>query len=270
MKIVKTVLTCMVIFIFSAASAQSKDLGIYVSFGYGIGQKGSGLTALSTSAPSLTPNQEKGQYPSIGIGNRIEAGLDIGIYKNIAIRLYGGFSNTPTLEANSGENGLLKGRNLYSGYVDYINGLVCLRFQHGFFNSYIGIGGGLFRGTIKRKAEYDYDIGPSTIKYIATAEYKFQQTSGLVGLIGIEIPLNSRLMFLVELTTQNVWFKLEKCTILEAQANGKDVLDQIDLNPDRSGNQRELRFGENNTLMSSSWKLPGSSYGIRAGIRVSL
>ncbi|MBN2103143.1 hypothetical protein JW835_03795 [bacterium] len=247
-----------------------RKLSLYMSYGLAFGSKGSGLKGSNSVSTDLVPSQNHVKYPSIGVGRHMELGADVSVYQNWNVRLTGGYSVTPTLEASSSCTGFVDEKSDYTGHVWFGKCLLSYQMPVSFMHFYAGAGLGIFRAMVKRQVDCQIANQEGDSDYLLNGQYDFRTAPGFAGHIGIKVPVKGRFQLACELTFQKVKLSIDQCKIHTAIRDGENVLDQIDLDPDKPGSQNALSFGENKGMMSQNWQLPGSNVGFRAGLLINI
>ena len=69
---------------------------------------------------------------------------------------------------------------------------------------------------------------------------------------------------------QQVSFTIKEWEVVKAEMDGEDVLDDVDVNDDKRGNQTTLEFEKDHVSKPTPWTMPGSNFSIRVGLMLKL
>jgi hypothetical protein len=147
----------------------------------------------------------------------------------------------------------------------HFHALLLVKTDIGSSKLYGGAGGGLF--FLNGSSEDDERDGSN--QSVAKYESGFDPAIGFIGVAGIELPLGGGNMGLfIEANLQQVSFLQTEDTIVEAKVNGRDVLSQVDRDPNTPGNQTVRKYEKDSTTKAAPDVVQGSNIGLRVGLRI--
>jgi len=247
----------------------AQNFSFYMAGGYGLPRGQDYWNSSMTYNEDHELVKEEDHYLSIGKGIPFEAGLIYSLSPKLNLRLAGVYSQmSPDL--------VVEQHYLSDGTVDsetytasWVGGRADLFFTHPFKKCqlYTGVGCGLFFGTIKQM-EIDEEENLPSYKYEYV--YRMNPALGLNGFLGLSKSLNSRLSLFAEFYFQQMSFLVKEYEILKAERDGVSILDEIDLDWAKEGNQTVQKYTKDSVQSNSPEVIQGSSCGIKAGIRVRL
>jgi len=248
----------------TVATSGAQGVSVFGSVGYGLGRGGTYIGSSRTFSNSGDLISNEDHYASIGKGFKIDGGVQIAAAKSIAIRLGGGFSKMPAIEEKDTFSRSSETTTVNASFL-HVDALLLVKTDIGSSRLYGGAGGGLFFAS--RSSEFDErdDSDQSQLKY----EGGFDPALGFIGVAGIELPLGgSNMGLFIEANLQQVSFLLTEEEIVEAKVNGRDVLNQVDIDSDTPGRQTVYKYEKDSTTKEEPEVVQGSNIGLRVGLRI--
>ncbi|NQT24352.1 hypothetical protein HQ585_03255 [candidate division KSB1 bacterium] len=233
-------------------------------------------------------------YFNFGQGIKFGGGLEIPVRPHVTLRVEGNFWKMPEIKAEETAKG--SGTfTVYDYYYNYttdvdasidmidtdtynaslwnVDAVLLLDTQLGDKILYAGAGVGYYNASMTRTGDYSttFDIRfpdyPQYNEAISSTiedevEYTFKKGIGFVGVLGVEMPLNEKTSFFVEVNLHAVGFEIEKFEITKYEEDGVDYLDDFD--------ETEFKFKKDDPDEWAPWTMPGTSATVRAGIKMGL
>ena len=93
---------------------------------------------------------------------------------------------------------------------------------------------------------------------------------GLNGFLGVSKRLSEKFSLFAEFYFYQLSFLVKEYEILKAERDGVSVMDEIDMDWERPGNQAIQTFEKNSIRSNPPEVVQGSNMGIKAGIKIHL
>ena len=225
----------------------SETLNIFASLGFGFPTGGQVFSSHTYDDNTLT--ERKDNYFNYGQGIKLEAGIQYFMMENVALQLAFGFSGkVPRLEIQNNHNftnAALLDSSISINYRSSLFGLKVLvvpRFEIlELLNMYTGVGIGFFWNSLSY--ERSKTIGTNVDNF--DGKIKSSPALGLLGLLGIDIPLSDLMAVFGEVAFEQLSFKWRK-----------RIEDGLTINYEKDA-----------ANLDAPLRAPGSNWQIRAGIR---
>lgn len=249
----------------------ARDLGVYGSFGYGLGRGGNFWASSLAFDDDYEVKGVEDHYLSIGKGLKFEGGVQDKLSENISLRVGGSYSRmVPSLRTkNTGPSEYSWQDQTFTGRVIHLQGILLFVKDSGTMRPYAGAGGGLFFAKMESEGPtwVCYDEDCDSYGFVdMEMEYRFGSTIGFVAVLGFDYKLQGSSRLFAELNLQQVDFTIEEQELVKATEDGVDVRDKIELYGSEPGNKNTIVFEKDSTKRRNPWVMQGSSIGIRVGV----
>ncbi|NLG17461.1 MAG: hypothetical protein GX556_09060 [Fibrobacter sp.] len=228
----------------------NETLNIFTSLGFGFPT--GGLTFSSHTFDNQILSEREDKYFNYGQGIKLDAGVQYFMMENVALQAAFGYSGKiPGLETRNVRT--LAGATVTDSSIEYkaqlfgIKALVVPRFEIlELLNMYTGVGIGFFWNSLSYEAVYETVTVTGTDVDNREGKIKSTPALGLLGLIGIDIPLSDLTAVFGEVAFEQMSFTWKK----RIEEKGYTAVYEKDA-----------------TNLEAPPKVPGSNWQIRFGIR---
>lgn len=266
----------------SSGLSLAQEISLYGSLGYGVGRGGNEFDYSASYDEDYELTSIENHYLNIGKGMKLEGGFQFNLDSNFGLRIGGGYATLyPALESELDfKDQTNPDTDEYKASIYQLHCIGILKYKKTNISPYAGLGGGLFFANMNREgtmyliqSSFDpvtFQINYNEIKYEDKVEYRFKSTFGLIGIFGIETLINANFSFFAEVNLQQVAFTIKEWEVVKAKEGGQNVLDEIDVDEYKDGNQAVLKFEKDSKNNETPWIMQGSNLGIRMGIKINL
>jgi len=244
----------------------AQNFSFHVSGGYGL-PRGQNFLKSSMTYRDHELTQIEDHYMSIGKGIHVEGGVFFPLFPRIDLRIAGVYNTMSPKIVVKRHYGSDNPDDSETYTANWMGGRVDVIFTHPFekITAFAGVGCGLFFAKLTHREE-DYITDQSVFKYETV--YRFNPALGLNVFLGLSKPVGSKVSMFMEIFFQQMSFLTKEQEMLKAEKDGVSILDEQDLDFEKPGNQNIQTFKKNSIYNNVPEVIQGSSFGIKAGVRI--
>lgn len=246
----------------SSIDASAEGLKIKLSGGYGRGLDRDYLG--SSSEYGLRYMTERNDvYFSAGQGTKVDIALRYDVMNNLALEVGSGYwfkskialsTSIPYLTATGKLKIAVSAVPLTFTFIVKANlPNVC---------PYAGLGMGVYFVTMEQEESYAWP--GHTAKF--ESEYGMELPTGYHGIVGLESTLYKKLSYYCEFRLTQLSCRITSFKVNKAVEDGKDAIDEVDVDPYHTGNQKFVKFKANELNHDPPFLFPASSLSIHLGV----
>lgn len=247
----------------SSIDATAEGLEIKLSGGYGRGLDRDYMGASSAYGAGGEVYSEDDVYFSAGQGAKINIALKYEMKNNLVLEIDSGYWFKSKTELKADIASQTATGKLQIGLSTIPLTFTCLvKTDLPTVSLYTGLGMGVYFVTMDRKESYAWP--GHTAKY--ESEYGMEQPIGYHGIVGLESTLYKGLSYYCELRLTQLSCKITRFKITKAVEDEKDIIEEVDVDPYKSGNQSSVEFKADDRNHDPPFLFPASGLSIHLGI----
>lgn len=265
MKLAVRFFSCVVMLAISASAQNVLNLFGDVGYGFGMGSYYVG----SSNSVDGGARETEDHFLNLGHGGKLELGLGYMAAQNletrISVDLSFGFPSPNINSTLSSSTGSFDTTSDYSYFSWGIKALVTPHFEIlELLDVYVGTGLGLNFATSSYQRSVTVTEDNITSRFKATFKNETPAAFGFIGVAGFTLPLSDLLQVFGEARFEPMNFKLKQVSVEDTEGY---VIDN-DINNDENRAPDPVYYEENVVDRAPPPNIPGTNWGLRAGLKL--